>query len=76
MDGLDKPWIPFMVYLRRKCSLEKEMATRSSILAWETPWTEEPGGSSKSNEFNEVLGKSNECNPIIYQHGYIPDLKQ
>ena len=24
--------------------LEKEMATRSSILAWETPWTEEPGG--------------------------------
>ena len=24
--------------------LEKEMATLSSILAWETPWTEEPGG--------------------------------
>ena len=24
--------------------LEKEMATRSSILAWEIPWTEEPGG--------------------------------
>ena len=24
--------------------LEKEMATHSSILAWETPWTEEPGG--------------------------------
>ena len=23
--------------------LEKEMATRSSILAWEIPWTEEPG---------------------------------
>ena len=22
----------------------KEMATRSSILAWEMPWTEEPGG--------------------------------
>ena len=25
-------------------SLEKEMAIHSSILAWETPWTEEPGG--------------------------------
>ena len=25
-------------------SLEKEMATHSSILAWETPWTEELGG--------------------------------
>ena len=24
--------------------LEEEMATCSSILAWEFPWTEEPGG--------------------------------
>ena len=24
--------------------LEKEMATHSSILAWEVPWMEEPGG--------------------------------
>ena len=24
--------------------LEKEMATYSIILAWEIPWTEEPGG--------------------------------
>ena len=23
--------------------LEKEMATYSSVLAWKTPWTEEPG---------------------------------
>ena len=23
--------------------LEKEMATRSSVLAWKIPWTEEPG---------------------------------
>ena len=25
-------------------SLEKEMATHSSFLAWKIPWTEEPGG--------------------------------
>ena len=25
-------------------SLEKEMASHSSILAWRVPWTEEPGG--------------------------------
>ena len=25
-------------------SLEKEMATHSSVLAWRIPWTEEPGG--------------------------------
>ena len=24
--------------------MEKEMATHSSILVWEIPWTEEPGG--------------------------------
>ena len=24
--------------------LEKEMATHSSLRAWEIPWTEEPGG--------------------------------
>ena len=27
----------------RKDSLEKEMATHSSSLAWKIPWTEEPG---------------------------------
>ena len=28
----------------REEPLEEEMATHSSILAWEIPWTEEPGG--------------------------------
>ena len=30
--------------LGREDSLEKEMATHSSILAWKIPWTEETGG--------------------------------
>ena len=30
--------------LGREDSLEKKTATYSSILAWEIPWTEEPGG--------------------------------
>ena len=34
-------WIPF---LGQKNSLGKEMAVHSSIFAWESPWTEEPGG--------------------------------
>ena len=29
--------------LGREAPLEKEMAAYSSILAWEIPWTEEPG---------------------------------
>ena len=28
----------------REDPLEEEMATHSSILAWEIPWTEEPSG--------------------------------
>ena len=30
--------------LDRQDPLEEEMATHSSILAWEIPWTEEPDG--------------------------------
>ena len=30
--------------LGQEDSLEKEMATHSSILAWRSPWTEEPDG--------------------------------
>ena len=30
--------------LGREDLLEKETATHSSILAWEIPWVEEPGG--------------------------------
>ena len=29
--------------LGREDPLEEEMATHSSLLAWEIPWTEEPG---------------------------------
>ena len=34
----------YVQFLGREDPLEKEMATDSSILAWEIPWTEEPGG--------------------------------
>ena len=30
--------------LGQEDALEKEKATHSSTLAWEVPWTEEPGG--------------------------------
>ena len=34
-------WVPS---LGQEDPLEKEVAIHSSILAWEIPWTEEPGG--------------------------------
>ena len=34
-------WVPS---LGQGDLLEEDVATHSSTLAWETPWTEEPGG--------------------------------
>ena len=38
--------------LGQEVPLEKEMATHSSILAWNIPWTEEPGESMGLQELN------------------------
>ena len=40
MQKTQEMWVQF---LDREDPLEKEMATHSSILAWEILWTEEPG---------------------------------
>ena len=37
-------WETQVQSLGREDPMEKEMATRSSILAWRSPWAEEPGG--------------------------------
>ena len=50
--------------------LEKEMATHSSFLAWEIPWTEEPGGqqSMGSQRVRHDLGtKQQQQRPNIKQ---------
>ena len=36
-------WEMWVQALGLEDPLEKEMATHSNILAWEIPWTEEPG---------------------------------
>ena len=33
-----------VLFLGQEDTLEEGMATHSSLLAWRTPWTEEPGG--------------------------------
>ena len=38
-----KMWVLTQIFLGQEDPLEKEMATHSSILAWEIPWTEESG---------------------------------
>ena len=42
--------------------MEKEMATQSSILAWEIPWTEEPGGLLYSPWDHKELGTTWQLN--------------
>ena len=41
--AMQETWVRSLV---REDPLEKEMATHSSILAWEIPWTEELGEST------------------------------
>ena len=41
MQGMQEAWVPF---LGQENPQKKEMATHSSILAWEISWTEETGG--------------------------------
>ena len=44
--------------------LEKGMATHSSILAWEIPWAEEPGGL-------ESMGSQRVGNYSEHEHSYV-----
>ena len=41
LPAMQETWVRS---LGQEDPLEKGMATHSSILVWETPWTEEPGG--------------------------------
>ena len=49
--------------LDQEDSLKKGMATYSSILAWEIPWTEEPGGlqSMESQELDTTEAAGGTC---------------
>ena len=41
MQETQETWVQS---LGQEDALEEEMATHSSILVWEIPWTKEPGG--------------------------------
>ena len=41
LSAMQETWVQS---LNQENSLEEEMATHSSILAWKIMWTEEPGG--------------------------------
>ena len=39
--------------LGKENPLEKEIATHSSILAWEIPWTEKPGATESQTRLSD-----------------------
>ena len=41
LPAVQETWVRLLEW---EDSLEKGMATHSSVLAWEIPWMEEPGG--------------------------------
>ena len=47
--------------------LKEEMATHSSILAWEIPWTEEPGG---LQSYGVILGDN--LRNLLYSRRTLP----
>ena len=56
--------------------LGKEMATHSSILVWENPWTEEPGGlqSMRSQKTGHNLVTKQEQSLVITYFSVAPHL--
>ena len=62
--------------LGREDPLEKEMDTHFSILAWEIPWTEEPGGpqstSGPSHEIHSSLASAHLLN--LLSHNTLPSV--
>ena len=51
LPARQKTWVQS---LGQEDPLEKEMATYSSTLAWEIPWTEEPGGLQSLGSQNQT----------------------
>ena len=65
-------WVRFLVV---KDLLVEEMATHSSLLAWDSPWTEDPGGLQSmgsqrvgQDRATNTLEKMHESETLEYAH--------
>ena len=61
MQEMPETWVRFM---SQEDSLEKEMATHSSILAWKIPWAEEPDGLQSMGSQELDMIKHARCMPL------------
>ena len=60
------PDVSYFSYSRKQNALETEMATHSSILAWEIPWTEELGGLQSTGWQKSWTQLSNWTTTVFY----------
>ena len=71
VKNLPVMWETGVQSLHQKDPLEKEMATHSSILAWEIPRTEEPGGlQSMGSQKNRTQLSDLNNNKLFLQGSY------
>ena len=71
VKNLPAVWETRVGSLGQEDPLEKDMATHSSILAWEIPWAEEPGrlqsmGVTKKSDTTEATRHTSMC--LINKH--------
>ena len=71
MQEMQEMWVQL---LGQEAPLEKDMATRSSILAWEIPWTEEPGSYSPWDSSSDTAEQLNThtCMQGARLSGFLP----
>ena len=63
--------------VRSRCQkdpLAKRMATHSGVLAWRTPWTEEPGGLQRKSIGSQRVGYDREMTTFDYRHPCSPSV--
>ena len=68
LPAMQETWVRSLCW---EDPLEKEMATHSSILAWETPWTKELGGLQYIGSQKSKTQLSNQQQTTIIQKGAI-----
>ena len=66
VKNLPAMWDTWVQSLGGKDPLEREMATYSSVLAWEIPWTEDPGGLQSTG--SQRVGPNRVTNTFTFIH--------
>ena len=68
---MEETWVPS---LGGEDPLEEEMTAHSSILAWKTPWTEEPGGCSPCGHKSDMTERPHSTSAVFSDYYVLAEL--